>query len=296
MPINFTCPHCSLSTLVADQHAGETGPCPHCGQTITIPSWQGAATAPPAHASASSNWAMPLVAIVVGGFLFLFCGGLLAGLLLPAVQASREAARRMSCSNNLKQIALALHNYHDEHGSFPPAYATDANGNPTVSWRVILLPYLGQQSLYDQIDITQPWDAPANAALLNTQVPLYICPSSADADRVNTNYMVVTGQETLFPGEQTLRFADVVDGLSNTIAVVEVVGQEVHWASPEDLDYDSLVMALNTQQIGQMGSRHPGGIQVAFADGSVRFLSNTIDSEVLRALLTPAGDEQVAIP
>lgn len=297
MPIHFICPHCGKSTNFADNYAGQTGPCPHCGQPVTVPMGAGSFSEPPAKpAHGASGLLIGLLALGVGGFMFIACGGVLVGLLLPAVQVSREAARRMSCSNNLKQIGLGLLNYESAYGALPPAYMTDSNGNPTVSWRVLILPFMEQQPLYDQIDTQQPWNSPANAALVNAQISHYRCPSSVDATSTDTNYMVVTGAETLFPNERGMRIRDVVDGSANTLAVVEVEGQGVHWAAPQDLDLQSLRMTFAAGASGQMGSRHPGGIQVLLADGSVRFLSDSIDPNVLMSLLTPAGNEQVSLP
>jgi type II secretory pathway pseudopilin PulG len=295
MAINFTCPHCGHSSVIADQYAGQSGPCVQCGQPITVPGSAAGYTTAPGAGGGTSSTAVTTILLTVGILVLLFCGGILIALLLPAVQAAREAARRMSCSNNLKQIALALHNYHDTHGSLPPAYMTDEDGNPTVSWRVLILPFLEANHVYDAIDIQQPWDSPANAVLMDTQIPTYNCPSSTDAVSTNTTYMVVTGPQTLFPGARAMRFRDVTDGLSTTIAVVEVEGQGVHWAAPHDLDMQTLQMALDTGQVGQMGSRHHGGIQVALGDGSVRFLANGVDPVVLEAMLTATGGEDVDI-
>jgi hypothetical protein len=129
MAINYSCPHCGKQFNVADQYAGQTGPCAACGQTMTIPG-----AMPPAgyYASrpASSGSSGGLVAmIVVLAIVVLMCPCGVA-LLLPAVQAAREAARRTTSQNNLKQIGLALHNYHDTYGQFPPAVVTDSSGQP----------------------------------------------------------------------------------------------------------------------------------------------------------------------
>src|SRR6476469_182788 len=83
--------------------------------------------------------------------------GVLVALLLPAVQAAREAARRMQCSNHLKQIGLALQNYHDTFGSLPPAYLADSQGKPIHSWRVLILPFLENTTLYDRYSFDEPW-------------------------------------------------------------------------------------------------------------------------------------------
>ncbi|WP_164101687.1 DUF1559 domain-containing protein [Candidatus Laterigemmans baculatus] len=296
MSILFTCPRCGKSTNFADNYAGQTGPCPHCGQPVTVPAWSQPLSEPTKPASRGSSLLITLLAVGAGGFVLFVCGGMLVALLLPAVTTSREAARRVSCSNNLKQIGLALHNYSDVYGTFPPAYMTDSAGNPTVSWRVLILPFLNQEPLYRQLDTQQPWNSPANAALLSASIPVYRCPSSVDPSSTATNYMVVTGAETLFPYERAVSLRDVTDGLSNTIAVVEVEEQGVHWAAPEDLERQNLTWAFAAGADGQMGSRHTGGIQVLLGDASVRYFPDTIDPANLAKMLTIAGDERVDLP
>src|SRR5439155_8958659 len=136
--------------------AGQTGPCAACGKPITIPlAGGGYAYAPQAAATGGSG--MVIVVIGIVGCL-LVCGGILVALLLPAVQAAREAARRMQSQNNLKQIGLALHNYHATYQTFPPAVVTDENGKPLYSGRVLLLPFMEQEALYNDFDRTQAWD------------------------------------------------------------------------------------------------------------------------------------------
>src|SRR6476661_8060061 len=105
----------------------------------------------------------------------------LVALLLPAVQQAREAARRSQCKNNLKQIGLALHNYHDVNGCFPPAYIADENGKPMHSWRVLILPYLDQAALHTEYNFSEPWDGPNNSRLLARRPAVYACPSHGNA-------------------------------------------------------------------------------------------------------------------
>lgn len=218
------------------------------------------------------------------------CMGILIGLLLPAVQAGREAARRAQCSNNLKQIGLALLNYESDYKSLPPAYTTDESGRRLHSWRTLILPYMEQQALYDSIDLSKPWDDPANQAAASTFVSAYTCPSSVAADRapVNTVYQVVVDPSSIFPGGASVKFGDVADGLSNTVMVVETATADaVPWMSPQDSDLQKFVAVGKTH--------HAGGGNHLMGDGSVRFLPSELDSATRQALVTSQGGETVGL-
>ena len=116
--------------------------------------------------------------------------GIVIALFLPAVRFTGPAAYRMQCSNNLKQIGLALHNYEEAYHAFPPAYTVDAAGKPLHSWRTLILPYLEQQLLYDKIDLSKPWDDPANQVAYDTHLPAYRCPS-VDLPPGRTTYLAI---------------------------------------------------------------------------------------------------------
>ena len=282
MPIPFTCPHCGHATQVADEFIGQSGPCAGCGATVTIGTPQKPSASKIATTRSRSS-GLPIVMIVILGFMV--CGGLgLVALLLPAVQSAREAARRMQCSNNLKQIALAMHNYHDTYHAFPPAYTVDADGNKLHSWRTLILPFLEQSALYDRIDLNSAWDSPQNRQLSQMLIPTYCCPSSTGANQGHTDYMAIVGPGGVFEGANPIRMADILDGTSNTILVVEVAGSSANWMEPSDLDLATMQMVINGGD-GTLGSRHPGGAQVALADGSIRFLSASIDTGLLKLLV-----------
>ena len=155
--------------------------------------------------------------------------------LLPAVSRARETARRMSCLYNLKQIALALHNYESDYGRFPPACITDDQGQPLHSWRVLLLPYLEGSVLYEAYDFNEPWDGPNNRKLADVALRTFSCPVEADKPVTTTSYVAVVGPHTAWPGAQPSRFDDFTDGTSNTLLVVEVKGSGIHWMEPRDL-------------------------------------------------------------
>jgi len=285
MPIPFTCPHCGVQTSVAEQYAGLSGPCAGCGRTVTVPI-VGGVPRPAAQGSGAGTTILIVVLVVAVVLGLLVCGGV--ALLLPAVQTAREAARRSACVNNLKQIALALHNYHDVYKCFPPAVTTDKDGRPMHSWRVAIMPFLSGNPNFAQYDFNQPWDSPKNRALASVLTPGGICqcPSSPNPSSTETDYVMIVGKGTIggLPNEK-VTLADVTDGTANTILVVEVVGTGIQWMEPKDLSIEELSGRLNDGSGKCISSNHPGGVNVALADGSVRFLSNALPPQVLRRLI-----------
>ena len=296
MPVRFTCPHCGRETIVADEYIGQSGPCAGCGETITIPGEAKAAPVHPSPGAAPRKSSGAVVAVVVVAAtvgMLLLCGGMLTALLLPATQTARQAARRAQCSNNLKQILLALHNYHDVWGTFPPAYAVDENGNRMHSWRALLLPYI-DPNLANQYRYDEPWNGPNNSLLAKQCPAVFACPDDPNAVGGNTSYFVVVGPRTLFPGKQPLALHAATDGTANTIAVVEVSGQAVNWLQPHDLDMATLPLDVGAP--GGLGGNHAQGVNVGMADGSVHFLPPDTPREMIQGMLTRDGGEVVYVP
>ena len=208
---------------------------------------------------------------------------------------SRQAATRSQCVNNEKQIGLAIHNYIAQYGSFPPAFTHDKAGKPLLSWRVLILPYIEQDALYKEFHLDEAWDSDHNKPLIARMPPPYRCPGESDdvAREGKTRYLTPRGKATIFPGPEIIKLPDVTDGTTNTIMVVEAGdANAVFWTKPDDWQVDP---DLNTA--GVFGS-HTGvrgkGTDVGFADGSVRFLYETISPRVLRALLTRNGGEVIS--
>lgn len=216
--------------------------------------------------------------LVLGGAGLLIVPGCLLALLLPAVQQAREAARRTQCKNNLKQIALAMHNYHDTFGTFPPAVTYGPDGQPMHSWRVLLLPYLDQAPLYSEYNMNEPWNGPNNSRLLDRMPPMYACPSSPERQGI-THYAVPTGAGTMFPPDKAISIREITDGTSTTLLVVETVGTNLNWMAPVDLP------VVSGGQ-GGFSSLHTGGFHAVLADGAVRFISGNLSPVTLDALLT----------
>jgi prepilin-type processing-associated H-X9-DG protein len=211
---------------------------------------------------------------------------ILIALLLPAVQAAREAARRAQCVNNLKQMGLAMHNYHDTYGAFPPAATLDPEGQPLLSWRILLLPFLDEKALYDQFKLDEPWDSESNKPLLARMPRVYACPSFPQGSVDSTPYQVLVGPGTLFEFPQGMRISGITDGTSNTLMVVESKAP-VPWSRPSDLAYQPKA------PVAGLGSFHPGGFNALFADGSVKFLKTSISPATLDAMITRNGNEVI---
>lgn len=207
----------------------------------------------------------------------------------------RASTFNMQCCNQLRQIGLALRTYHDRYGSFPPAYLADAHGKPIHSWRTLVLPYIEEDQLYRRTAFGEPWNGPHNQHLVETDLTVFQEPwkNSRRMPR-STNYVAVVGPHTAWPGAKGSKLADFKDGPANTILLVEIANSDIHWAEPRDLTEEEFVPKINADRRRSPSSRHwPRGVNVLFADGSVRFLPEGLASELLQALLTPDGGEMV---
>jgi hypothetical protein len=213
-------------------------------------------------------------------------GLVVIALFIPLPRRAGEAARRTQCKNNLKQIGLALYNYHDIYGAFPPAYTVDSNGKRLHSWRTLILPFIDQVPLHQKIDLTKAWDDPVNAEAAKTPLHVYHCPS-APGPSTHTSYVVITGADTCFPGAVSKALSEITDGTANTMMAIEVDSERfVPWMSPTDVDEHFF---LNVGPKSK--TSHAGGLHTLMADGQVRFLSYNLDVKTRRALMTTdAGD------
>lgn len=206
-------------------------------------------------------------------------------LTVTVFQAAREVLRRAECGNNLKQIAQAMHKFHAAHGVFPPAAITDRQGQPLLSWRVAILPYLGPEgnALYREFRLEEPWDSPHNRPLLDRMPSVYACPDEPRGRPATTNYLVVVGPGRLFTGmRKGVSIQALTAGTSNTLMVTEA-DLPVPWTAPQEISDDPDVDGP------EMGSRHPGGYHVAMADGSVQYRNQSVGGNARRAAVTRNG-------
>jgi prepilin-type processing-associated H-X9-DG protein len=213
---------------------------------------------------------------------------LAVALLLPAIRSARAAAYRSQSVNNMKQIGLAMHNYHAVHNTFPAAAICDDDGKPLLSWRVAILPFIeGGDALYGEFHLDEPWDSPHNKTLLDKMPAVFRPVKVTTKDPFLTFYQVFVGNGALFETSEAAAINTITDGTSNTIMAVEG-GKPVPWTKPDDLPYDP---EKPFPRLG--GMKFPGGFNVLFGDGSVRFLKNSINVDVLRALISKAGGEVI---
>lgn len=212
-------------------------------------------------------------------------------------------AAREKDQKQLEQIGAAFHGFLDAHRRLPQAVAfRTKTGLPGLSWRVALLPYLGQEELYRKFRLDEPWDSPANRPLLAEMPEVYLMPGQANDRSGQTYYQVFVGKKTLFEepkpnppagpeGVQLgLRSADATDGMANTI--LATAGRSpVQWSRPEDLPFQPLSLVVSP-----LSDRVPGGFNILLGDGSVRFLEHTTPDRLLKALITRNGGDVVNVP
>ncbi|MFP6751585.1 MAG: DUF1559 domain-containing protein [Pirellulaceae bacterium] len=226
-------------------------------------------------------------------------------LLLPAVQAARQAARQMASVNNLKQMGLAMHNWHNTHGALPAAYSINQDDKKLLSWQVHLLPFVEQDALYKQFRLDEPWDSEHNKKLIPLMPPVYRSPLSASAPGTTTYRAVLlpdrtsamvppskAGQPQMIRNSKIFlhghRFRDITDGTAQTIMVVEVGDSlALPWTKPDELVYSEKT------NLKGWGAQSHKNFTTLFCDGAVRPLSRQIQRDHLKALITRAGGEAI---
>jgi prepilin-type N-terminal cleavage/methylation domain-containing protein len=235
--------------------------------------------------------------------------GLLTALLLPAIQASREASRRAVCANNLRQIGIALNAHHVAHRQFPVGCVEwRAGGDPAarqLAWSAYLLPFLDEQALFDALDLNQAFDSPRNEAAA-TVLPVYLCPSSQRRSqivggRAACDYGGIYGERLTSPNnppkgamliDAVVTMRHIRDGAAKTLIVAEDSRfSDGQWINGRNIFDQAYPINTAPPFENDIRSEHTGGAQAVMVDGSVHFLTETIELNTLAALCTRAGGE-----
>jgi RNA polymerase sigma factor (sigma-70 family) len=197
---------------------------------------------------------------------------------LPPGTADQVLATRQKreSANNLRQIVLAQHNYHDVNKHFA-GDITDKQGGKLLSWRVAVLPYLGEAALYEQFNKDEPWDSPTNKKLLSRMPQVYRV-RSQKGNATETFYQGFAGAGTMFDPAKKVGMIDVTDGTSNTLFVVEA-RSSVPWTKPQDLEYDA------SKRLPELGGFYPDVFLGATADGAVHTLKRNFKESAMRAAI-----------
>ena len=206
-------------------------------------------------------------------------------MMVPAVQKTRDAAGRVQSMNNLKQMSLATINMADSNqGALPAAAIYFKEGEPLLSWRMAILPYIEQEDLYKQFHLDEPWDSQHNKKLLAKMPKLYMSPNGESGETM-THYRVLHGPGAAFEGKEGVKYpASFTDGTSNTIQIVEAQ-DAVPWTKPDELPFDP------KKDVPPLGIKGNTYFLVALADGSVRTIQKTMSTKTLKAAITRNGGE-----
>lgn len=190
--------------------------------------------------------------------------------------------------DNLRNIALAMHNFHDAYGRFPNAASRSDSGEKLLSWRVHLLPFLGYEDLYDQFALDEPWDSPANRPLADQMPDIYVS-KDADVEPNKSLYQVPVGPGTAFEESKGHSMLDFTDGTSTTLLIVEVSpDRAVYWSQPDDFEVNA------DNPTDGLGGVQPDGFRAAFADGSNKVISSSTEVDVVKGMMTRNGGERIS--
>jgi prepilin-type processing-associated H-X9-DG protein len=243
----------------------------------------------------------------------------LVALLLPAIQAAREAAHRISCCNNLHQIGIGMHAYHNVNNMFPPG-AIEMRSLTTlprfkarqIAWSALILPYVEQGNVYAMLDLSKPFDNARNSEGAAKVLPLYLCPSVPRTsflvqNRGACDYGGILGQTLkpsasmqdgvmihVDPGFTPISIERIHDGTTQTLMISEDAGwTDGQWINGQNVFVVSWPINCPPNGDNEIRSNHPGGANSLFCDGAVHFLNQEMDTDTLKAICTRSGGEVV---
>lgn len=290
MPYLFTCPHCQTQTMVEDQYSGQSGECVTCGRAIQLPRFSGGGSTFSQRNSTGIRVgvgaAIAILIVSAVAFVAIRYGG-------RGVQTIMTNRTRGQCIQNTEKIAKALNAYARDYGSYPPAITYAADGKAMHSWRVLILPYLGYQTLYNKYDMDSSWDSNENQMMVFEMPAEYRSPAAVNVSGVESHYFLLTGPGTLFPKAGPLGPTDVVDSPAKTLLLVQAESgplMSTQWTEPGDFDITNTSFTIGID----LGGSHANGMTAATVDGRGHFLRDDLEPSVVKALITPAGGEGLA--
>lgn len=305
MAFEFVCPFCHSRARVDDRFAGMRGPCASCGKTVTIPGKAKAsatqdpnqvvagdvlnldATSSRIDRSTMSLRILSSIAVVSCIVAVVFV------VLLPVFRNAFSLRNRTLGLSNAKQIAEALNDYRRSYGCYPTPTVVDSSGKPLYSWRVLILPQLGFESLYNEYQLDQTWDSPTNIDLMNRMPLVYACPGNQNAiDAHETNFALMVGPGSLFPAGKPIDADSMLDKPSETLLVVETKDGAYPWTQPKDLDTKNGIK-LGSRPMIDIGGNYPECAVAATVDNTPLAIKSTISQASLDAIITPNGEETV---
>jgi hypothetical protein len=205
------------------------------------------------------------------------------------------AGGRLRCTYNIGWVEMGLRGYFAEHGTLPPAFVADANGRPMHSWRVLILPFMGEEALYAKYRFDEPWDGPNNRLLANQlEQPFIFCfPNcSPKQNRDCTNYVAVVGKDTAFPGATPTDPTKLKDDMRSIIFLVEIGESDIHWMEPRDVSVDELIDARTGTTSSRLAGHDRIGPQISFPYHSFR-LKKPLPAALFKSMVTVSGGEKI---
>lgn len=238
-----------------------------------------------------AGWGMGLTGLILGAlgtFLFTPCIG--AGVFWPIYTLFSETANQKELTENLQQIGIAMHGFHNEHNRFPGAAIRSKEGKPLLSWRVALLKYMGEDALLAQFHLDEPWDSENNRPLVLKMPKVFTHPLDRAANQSGlTHFQVCVGRGTVFENAQGLRMVDIPDGTANTAMVLEA-RTPVNWTEPSDLDFNP------NGPLPAFGGLFPRGYYVMMSDGSVKCVDRSVSAQTQSLMIQRNDGIPITLP
>jgi hypothetical protein len=303
MPFEFVCPFCYTKTKVADEYLGQAGPCVNCGRHVIMPTRneQGVLVASiqtgvaPRKIAAKVDPRQRAMALAVGlSAVMLVLACIIGGVwyAIPGIQNGISVAAQRRDLDNMRTIVEALNDYNARYGTYPPPVVTGAAGKKLYSWRVLILPFMGYEDLYERFQLDQAWDSPANMALVGEMPSAFASPNSNDAIMNHeATYVLLVGANTVFPPSGPLSKAQIRD--DPTILLVETRNNGTLWTEPGDIDTSAIGVSMGVKPMHSIGGHHRDHVVVMDSDARGYRIPKETPQVVIDAMVTPDSGEQV---